>query len=45
MAFEWDAAKNAANIAKHAIDFEDAIRLFDGPVGQCSLGLWRRPHY
>ena len=24
MAFEWDAAKNAANIAKHGIDFEDA---------------------
>ena len=35
MAFEWDAAKNAANIAKHGIDFEDAIRIFDGPVGQC----------
>jgi uncharacterized protein len=32
MAFEWDAAKNAANIAKHGIDFEDAIRIFDGPV-------------
>src|SRR5216683_7994677 len=32
MAFEWDAAKNAANIAKHGIDFEDAIRIFDAPV-------------
>ena len=32
MAFEWDAAKNAANIAKHRIDFEEAIRIFDGPV-------------
>ena len=32
MAFEWDAAKNAANIAKHGIDFEDAIRIFDGLV-------------
>ena len=32
MAFEWDAAKNAANIAKHGIDFEDATRIFDGPV-------------
>jgi hypothetical protein len=29
MAFEWDAAKNAANIAKQGIDF-DAIRIFDG---------------
>lgn len=26
--FEWDEAKNAANIAKHGIDFDDAIRLF-----------------
>lgn len=32
MAFEWDDAKNAANIAKHGIDFEDAIRIFEGPV-------------
>ncbi len=32
MAFEWDASKNAANIAKHRIDFEDAVRIFDGPV-------------
>jgi uncharacterized protein len=34
MLFEWDATKNAANIAKHGIDFEDAIRIFDGPVLQ-----------
>lgn len=32
MAFEWDAAKNAANIAKHGIDFEVAIRIFEGSV-------------
>lgn len=32
MAFEWDAAKNSANSAKHAIDFWDAIRIFEGPV-------------
>ena len=24
--------KNAANIAKHRINFEDAVRIFDGPV-------------
>ena len=36
MAFEWDASKNAANIAKHRIDFEDAVRIFDGPV-------WKKP--
>jgi uncharacterized DUF497 family protein len=32
MVFEWDAAKNEANIAKHRIDFEDAIGIFEGPV-------------
>ncbi len=30
--FEWDAAKNAANVAKHGINFEDAARIFEGPV-------------
>ena len=32
MEFEWDPAKNADNLAKHGIDFEDAIRIFDGPT-------------
>ncbi len=32
MMFEWDDAKNAANIAKHGIDFEDAIGIFEGSV-------------
>lgn len=32
MEFEWDAAKAAANVAKHGIDFEDASRIFRGPV-------------
>jgi uncharacterized protein len=32
MSFEWDPDKNAANIAKHGIDFEDAIRIFEEPV-------------
>jgi uncharacterized protein len=32
MAFEWDPAKNAANIAKHGIDFGDAARIFEGPT-------------
>jgi uncharacterized protein len=30
--FEWDEAKNRANIAKHGIDFNDAVRAFDGPI-------------
>jgi uncharacterized DUF497 family protein len=27
--FEWDPAKNKANIAKHEIDFNDAKAIFD----------------
>jgi uncharacterized DUF497 family protein len=30
--YEWDTAKNKANLAKHGIDFEDAIAIFNGPV-------------
>lgn len=32
MRFIWDKAKNVANLRKHGIDFEDAKRVFDGPV-------------
>ena len=32
MLFEWDESKRQANLAKHHIDFQDAIRVFDGPV-------------
>jgi uncharacterized protein len=32
MSFEWDEAKRRANLAKHLIDFQDAILIFDGPV-------------
>jgi uncharacterized protein len=30
MHFEWDPAKNRANIRDHGIDFADAIAAFDG---------------
>ena len=30
--FEWDADKNQANIAKHGIDFDDAVQIFYGPI-------------
>ena len=30
--FEWDEAKNRANIAKHGVDFDVAKRIFDGEV-------------
>jgi uncharacterized DUF497 family protein len=32
MLFEWDESKRQTNMAKHGIDFRDAIRVFDGPV-------------
>ena len=32
MAFEWDAAKNQANIRKHGVSFETAQRIFEGPI-------------
>ena len=31
MEFEWDRAKAASNLAKHGIDFDDAIGVFDDP--------------
>jgi uncharacterized DUF497 family protein len=30
--FEWDDAKRAANLAKHGIDFIDALEMFAAPM-------------
>jgi uncharacterized DUF497 family protein len=32
MPFEWDEAKEAANVAKHGIAFATAARIFEGVV-------------
>jgi uncharacterized DUF497 family protein len=32
MDFEWDEAKNRANIAKHGIDFTRSKEIFSGPT-------------
>jgi len=32
MIFEWDEEKNAENIAKHGIAFEDAIHVYNDPL-------------
>ena len=32
MRFEWDEAKRAANLAKHGIDFVDALEMFAAPM-------------
>ena len=34
MEFEWDEAKNEANIAKHGFSFVGAVRVFDGSTLQ-----------
>jgi uncharacterized DUF497 family protein len=31
MTYEWDEAKNRANLAKHGLSFEDAEQVFCGP--------------
>ena len=31
MRFEWDSKKDAANLRKHGIAFEDAIEIFGSP--------------
>ena len=28
--FDWDAEKRSSTLVKHGIDFDDAIRIFDG---------------
>ena len=32
MQFEWDEAKNEANVTKHGVSFELAAEIFNGPV-------------
>jgi len=32
--FEWDPRKAAANLAKHAVSFEDAATVFGDPLGR-----------
>lgn len=30
--FEWDPEKNASNVQKHGLSFEEAASIFSGPV-------------
>lgn len=32
MLFEWDGQKNAINLRKHGLSFEEARHIFTGPV-------------
>jgi uncharacterized DUF497 family protein len=36
--FEWDEDKRESTIAKHGIDFQDAVTIFAGPVLSVELG-------
>ena len=33
MPYEWDSAKHRANLAKHGIDFADAVAVFEDDLG------------
>jgi uncharacterized DUF497 family protein len=35
VSFDWDERKNELNLAKHGIDFDDAIEIFYGPIILC----------
>jgi hypothetical protein len=30
--FDWDDDKNALNVAKHGVDFDEAMTVFDDPI-------------
>jgi len=32
MSFDWDPAKEAENVRKHGVSFENAVKIFDGLV-------------
>ncbi len=32
MEYEWDPAKNVANLRKHGTSFDEAKHIFDGPI-------------
>jgi uncharacterized protein len=36
MHYDWGAAKSAWNLRHRDLDFQDAVRSFDGPVLQCT---------
>jgi len=40
--FVWDREKAAANLAKHGVDFEDAITAFDDYQSRFSTQTTRR---
>ena len=43
--YEWDARKNASNISKHGIDFDDAIEIFGGIYFEYPSPRHEEPRY
>ena len=41
MVFEWDESKRRMMLAQHRIDFEDAIRIFNGPGSGNTVATYR----
>jgi hypothetical protein len=37
LAFRWDPEKASANRAKHGVDFEEAMHVFDDPLALSRL--------
>ncbi|MDX2224707.1 MAG: BrnT family toxin [Rhodospirillaceae bacterium] len=40
MSFEWDPDKTAHNFAKHGVDFNEAVKIFAGPVIEWADDRW-----
>jgi hypothetical protein len=34
LTFEWDARKAASNVAKHGVSFDEAVTVFEDPLGR-----------
>jgi uncharacterized DUF497 family protein len=42
MSFEWDHAKSRANLAKHGVDFSDAVAVFEDDFALTRPDLYSR---
>jgi uncharacterized DUF497 family protein len=45
MLFEWDESKRQSNLAKHHIDFQDAIRIFENPIFEKRTAVTEKTAY
>jgi uncharacterized DUF497 family protein len=45
MNYVWDPKKNRRNVARHGIAFEDAIKIFEGPLSSRWTNAWITARY